>query len=49
MRDIMSGNYYRKLSVKITTGKYQLVYYVAKKCGNYRDTDVSKNMFTCAI
>ena len=34
----MSGNYYGKLSVEIITGNYQLVYYVAEKCGNYRDT-----------
>jgi hypothetical protein len=25
------------------TRNYQLVYYVAQKCGNYRDTGVSKN------
>jgi hypothetical protein len=36
--------YYRKLLVEIITGNYQLVYYVAEKCVNYRDTDVSKNM-----
>ena len=41
----MSGNYYRKLSVDIITGTYELVYYVAEKCGNYRDTGVSKNLF----
>ena len=36
----MSGNYYRKLSVELS-----LVYYVAEKCGNYRDTitGVSEN------
>ena len=39
----MSGNYYRKKSVEIITGNYELVYYVAEKCGNYRDTGVSKN------
>ena len=37
----MSGNYYRKLSVKIITGNYQLVYYVAEKCENYRDIQKS--------
>ena len=41
----MSGNYYRKLSVEIITGNHQLVYYVAEKCGNYRDTGVSKNIW----
>ena len=40
----MSGNYYRKLSVKIITGNYQLVYYVAEKCVNYRDTGVSNKL-----
>ena len=25
---------------------YQLVYYVAQKCVNYRDTGVSKNTYT---
>ena len=45
----MSGNYYRKLSVEIIAGNYQLVYYVAQKCVNYRDTGVSKkNMFYSA-
>ena len=37
--------YYRKLLVEIITGNYQLVYYVAEKCGNYRDTGVSKKVF----
>ena len=41
----MSGNYYRKLSVEIITGNYQVVYYVAQKWVNYRDTGVSKNSF----
>ena len=27
------------------TRNYQLVYYVAEKCGNYRDTGVSKKMY----
>ena len=40
----MSGNYYRKLSVEIITGNYELVYYDAEKCGNYRDTCISKNI-----
>ena len=39
----MSGNCYRKLSVEIIPGIYELVYYVAEKYGNYRDTGVSKN------
>jgi hypothetical protein len=37
-----------KLITKIITRnyeeKYDLVYYVAEKCGNYRDTGVSKNI-----
>ena len=41
--EIMSEDYYRKLSVEIITGNYQLVYYVVEKCGNYRNTGVSKN------
>ena len=40
----MSGNYYRKRSVEIITGNYELVHYVAEKCENYRDTDVSKKL-----
>ena len=28
------------------TGNYQLVYYVAQKYGNYRDTGVSKKIVT---
>ena len=28
--------------VEIITGNYQLVYYVAEKCGNYRDTGIFK-------
>ena len=38
----MRGNYCRKLSVQIITGNYQLVYYVAEKCGNNRDTGYPK-------
>ena len=30
--------------LEIITGNYQLVYYVAEKCGHHRDTDVSKNL-----
>ena len=53
----MSRNYYRKLSQKIITGNYELdeqklsqeiiSYYISsrEKCGNYRDTGVSKNNF----
>ena len=39
----MTGNYYRKFLVEIITGNYQLVYIVAEKCGNYRDTGYPKN------
>ena len=39
----MKGNYEWKLLQEIITGNYQLVYYVAEKCGNYRDTGLSKN------
>ena len=38
----MSGNYYKKLSLEIITGNYQLVYYIAQKCVNYRGTGGSK-------
>ena len=31
-----------RLITKIMTRNYQLVYYVAQKCVNYRDTGVSK-------
>ena len=43
-QEIISRNYYRKLSAEIITGNYDLVYYVAQKCVNYRDTGVSKNI-----
>ena len=36
------GKILQDVSVEIITGNYQLVYYVAEKCGNYRDTGVSK-------
>ena len=39
----MTRNYEEKLSAEIITGNYELVYYVAQKCVNYRDTAVSKN------
>ena len=39
----MRKNYYRKLSVKIITENYQLVYQSGGKCEIYRDTGVSKN------
>ena len=35
--------YEQKLSGEIMTQNYYLVYYVAQKCVNYRDTGVSKN------
>ena len=38
----MRRNYHTKLSGKIITGNYDLSYYVAQKCVNYRDTGVSK-------
>ena len=43
----MRRNYHRKLSAsklsgEILTHNYHLVYYVAEKCVNYRDTGVSK-------
>ena len=40
----MSGNYEYISSRKIITGNYQLVYIITRKCGNYRDTGVSKNI-----
>jgi hypothetical protein len=43
MTKIMTRNYEEKLSGKIMTQNYDLVYYDAGKCGNYRDTGVSKN------
>ena len=41
----MSGNYEWKSSREIITGNYQLVYIISsrEKCGDYRDTGVSKN------
>ena len=41
----MSRNYEEKLLQEIITGNYQLVYQSRGKCGNYRDTAVSKNIF----
>ena len=41
--EIMTRNYYRKLSGEIMTVNYELVYYIAQKWMNYRDTSVSKN------
>ena len=35
----MTRNYHYKLM-----RNYQLVYYIAQKCANYRDTGVSKNV-----
>ena len=40
----MSRNFEEKLLQKIMTGNYQLVYQWRGKCGNYRDTGVSKNI-----
>ena len=45
----MTRNYEDKLSAselsgEIITGNYQMVYYVALKCVNYRDTGVSRNV-----
>ena len=45
----MRKNYYRKLSVEIITGNYQLVYQSRRKCEIYRDTGVSKNRFVLHI
>ena len=42
-QEIMIGNYDRKLWQEIMTRNYQLVYQWRGKCGNYRDTGVSKN------
>ena len=41
--EIIRKNYDTKLSGEIMTRNYQLVYYIAQKCVNYRDTCVSKN------
>ena len=41
-QEIMRRNYHRKLWGEIITGNYQLVYFIREKCGNYRDTGVSK-------
>ena len=41
----MRRNYKEKLSHEIISKNYDLVYYVAQKCGNYRDTSVSKNEY----
>ena len=41
----MTQNYqHAQLSGEIMTRNYDLVYYVAEKYGNYRDTAVSKNI-----
>ena len=40
---ILTRNYEEKSSEEIITQNYQLVYYIAQKCVNYRDTAVSKN------
>ena len=45
----MRGNYELKLLQKIITGNYLLVYIITQKCGNYRDTGVSKNVCFFAI
>ena len=39
----MRKNHYRKLSVKIMSENYQLVYQSCGKCEIYRDTGISKN------
>ena len=39
----MTPNYEENLSAEIITRNYELVYYVAQKCVNYRDTGVYKN------
>ena len=44
LQEIISGNYYRKLSVEIITENYQLVYQSRGKCEIYRDTGVSKKV-----
>ena len=36
-------NYFRKLSPKIMSENYQIVYHSRRKCEIYRDTGVSKN------
>ena len=41
----MTHNYEEKLSAEIITGNYELVFYVAQKCVNYRDTGVSKKEY----
>ena len=38
----MTRNYNAQLSAEIMRRNYDPVYYVAEKCGNYRDTGVSK-------
>ena len=38
----MSRNYEQKLLLEIITGNYQQYISTRKKCGNYRDTGVSK-------
>ena len=46
----MRGNYEWKLSLKIITENYQLVYQSRENCDIYRDTGVSKNeirIFVC--
>ena len=37
----MTRNYEEKLSAEIMSRNYELVFYVAQKCVNYRDTGVS--------
>ena len=44
LQKIITGNYYRKLWQEIMTRNYQLVYQWRRKCGNYRDTRVSKKV-----
>ena len=43
-REIIRRNYDLKLSEEIMTRNYELVYYIAQKWMNYRDTGVSKNV-----
>ena len=45
----MRRNYYRKLSVKIITKNYDLVYQSRRKVEIYRDTGVSKNALMIGI
>ena len=44
----MSHNYEEKLSAEIITGNYQeksASIFCREKCGYYRDTDISKNVY----